>query len=337
MDRGRLRARRRRHIAAQARFGVLALASALACAAFAQSAIEDRYASDRNLRRFVDSTRGDAVAVDLARLELRKRWEEVLDETLYLIAPRGAWDEKHPAWKPARNALAAALRHDSAQWIAENRAEIRLVVNEQSMRVLSEDERRHLTEFFETPWGSVFRDRREAGMHEKAFGLPFGIEGETQAEVARSSAASAKALTALDGTQGGDAVDAFVASSLIKRYFFLQNDVWAAYVANVMRSELASLVAHRLDDLAQTVRTAVPAVPARSDKAYLGTVAMGTDRGFTVIVEHYAHLRLVGKYTLTYGPSDLHWNDIAAAVPGIKPGEMRPIFRDAKGRLGDRP
>src|SRR5262245_47614623 len=104
-----------------------------------------------------------------------------------------------------------------------------------------------------------------------------------------------------------------------------------------MRSELAAIVLSKKDELVQTVRNAVPATPPRSNKTYLGTVTMAADRRFTVIVEHYAHLRLVGKYTLTYGPADLHWNDIATAVPGIKPGETRPIFRDANGTLGDKP
>ena len=127
--------------------GMLALASVLAFEALA-APVDDRLAWDPKLRRFVDSTRSDVVAVDLARLHDRKRWDEVLDEALYLIAPRGAWDEKHPAWKPARNALADALRRESARWLIDNRAEIRLVVNEQSMRFLTEDERQQLSEFF---------------------------------------------------------------------------------------------------------------------------------------------------------------------------------------------
>ena len=45
----------------------------------------------------------------------------------------------------------------------------------------------------------------------------------------------------------------------------------------------------------------------------------------------------VGKYTLSYAPSDLHWGDIALAAPGMKPGEKRSLYRDPSGRLGDRP
>jgi hypothetical protein len=33
----------------------------------------------------------------------------------------------------------------------------------------------------------------------------------------------------------------------------------------------------------------------------------------------------------------LHWTDIAAAVPGIEPGQTRVLYRDASGHLGDRP
>src|SRR5262245_38342405 len=104
-----------------ARCAVLALLGAIVVPALAASPVDDRFAGDPKLRRFVDSTRSDIVAVDLARLHDRKRWDEVLDEGLYLVAPRGAWDDKHPAWKPARNALGEALRHESARWLAGNR------------------------------------------------------------------------------------------------------------------------------------------------------------------------------------------------------------------------
>ena len=85
------------------------------CSISSVSAIEDRFTSDPKLRRFVDSQHGDAVAIELGRLIYRKRWNEVLDQSLYLIAPRGTWSETHPAWAPAREVLTQALREESAR------------------------------------------------------------------------------------------------------------------------------------------------------------------------------------------------------------------------------
>jgi hypothetical protein len=42
-------------------------------------------------------------------------------------------------------------------------------------------------------------------------------------------------------------------------------------------------------------------------------------------------------YVLTFAPNDLHWADIAAAAPGMAPGETRALYRDLSGHLGDHP
>src|SRR6266542_3311559 len=142
----------------------LVVAAVLVCAASGANAaaVDDRYAADPKLRRFVDSMHGETIAVELGRMVYRKRWEEVLTEGLYLVAPRGAWNESHPAWPAARQALADTLRPESVQWLAANRDRVRLVINDKSMRAMTEEERRHTAEFFETHGGQVWRDSREA-------------------------------------------------------------------------------------------------------------------------------------------------------------------------------
>ena len=145
----------------------------VACAAGA-AAVDDRYAADPKLRRFVDSMHGETAAVHLGRLVYRKRWEELLTEALYQVAPRGAWSPADPAWPAARSALADALRQQSVTWLAANRDEIRLVVNEQSVRAYTADERARVAEFFESPGGRIWRDRRAAGpphQHDRAHDL----------------------------------------------------------------------------------------------------------------------------------------------------------------------
>ena len=298
---------------------------------------DDRFAADPKLRRFVESMRGEIIAVELGRIAYRKRWNEVLTESLYQISQRGTWDETHPAWPAAREALSNSLRQESVRWLAANRDEIRLVVHEQSMQQMTEDERLRTAEFFESPGGKVWRDARETSARERAYGLPLAIEQEPLARIKQAHETAQKALLALPENGDGKLVYDFLESPLGKKLMELQNEHWARIVANICDGELEAVVRDKKTELFSAVRSAVPGVPAASDKIYLGTATMGPNRAFTVVVEHYDALRLVGKYGLSYAPNDLHWSDIAAAVPGIKPGETRSLYRDPAGRLGDRP
>jgi hypothetical protein len=311
----------------------------LAALAVASSGIapEDRFASDPDLRRFVDAIRGETIALDLGRLVYRKRWEEVLTEALYLVAPRGAWDEAHPAWPAARQAMADALRRESLAQLTDVRGSIRAVVHEQSLRLLTAEERRQAALFFESPGGRVWRAARETAMHERAFGLPYLIEPEPLAELTRAKTEARRALDKLPEDAEGKVVGDFFGSPLGDKIMKLQNEEWAHTVANVLGGGLEAIAIDKRSALAAAVRAASPGVPPASDKAYLGTVRMDADRAFAVTVEHRRSLRLVGTYTLTYRAGELHWADIASAVPDMKPGETRAIYRDPRGRLGDKP
>jgi hypothetical protein len=308
---------------------------AFACAANA-AAVDDRHAADPKLRRFIDSMHGETIAVEVGRMAYRKRWEQVLTEGLYLIAPRGAWNETHPAWAPARQALADALRRESAQWLAANRDRVRLVINDRSMREMTEEERERTAAFFETRGGQVWRDSREAFARERAYGLPLVVESAPRADYQRTKAEKEKALLALPDATDGKVVYDFMQSPLGDKLLQLQNGEWARGIVSIFTSDFDAIVLEKRAALAAAVRT-VPGVPPPSDKAYLGTVTMAPDRTFTVVVEHYRYLDLAGKYTLVYQASDLHWSDVAAAVPAIKAGETRAIYRDRTGRLTDRP
>lgn len=318
-----------------------AIVAAVVVGAFAYAAnaaaVDDRYAADPKLRRFVDGMHGETIAIELGRMVYRKRWEQVLTEGLYLIAPRGAWNERHPAWAPARQVLADALRRESVQWLAANRDRVRLVINDRSMREMTDDERERIAAFFETTGGQVWRDSREAFARERAYGLPLVVESEPLAEYQRTKAEREKALLALPEATDGKVVYDFMQSPLGDKLLRLQNGEWARGVVSIFTSELDAIVLEKRAALSAAVRAAVPGVPPSSDKAYLGTVTMAPDRTFTVVVEHYRYLDLAGKYTLVYKANDLHWSDIAAAAPAIKAGETRAIYRDASGHLSDRP
>lgn len=316
---------------------VLLIALAFLPIAADPAAVDDRYAADPKLRRFVDSMHGETAAIHLGRIVYRKRWEELLTEALYQIAPRGTWNPSHPAWPAARSALADQLRQQSVQWLAANRDEIRLVVNEQSVRAYSEDERARVAEFFESPGGRVWRDRRELSMRVRAYGLPLVIESETLAELKRQDDAAGKALTSLPEDREGKVVYDFMQSPLGAKLLELQNEAWGRIVANVFTGEIDAWALANKAALASAVRVAAPGIPPPSDKTYLGKVTMDAGRAFTVTVEHYATLRPVGSYVLNFAPNDLHWTDIAAAAPGMEPGQTRSLYRDAAGHLGDRP
>ena len=280
---------------------------------------------------------GETAAVHLGRIVYRKRWEELLTEALYQVAPRGVWSPAHPAWPAARSALTDALRQQSVTWLAANRDEIRLVVNEQSVRAYSEDERARVAEFFESPGGRVWRARRELSLRVRAYGLPLVIETETLPELKRQDDVAGKALTSLPEEREGKVVYDFLQSPLGAKLLELQNEAWGRIVANVFTGEIDAWTMANKAALAKAVRATAPGIPPPSDKTYLGKVTMDAGRGFTVTVEHYATLRPVGSYVLNFSPNDLHWTDIAAAVPGIEPGQTRVLYRDASGHLGDRP
>lgn len=321
------------------RRAIFAVASfAALCSSSSVAVVEDRFASDPELRRFVDSQHGEAIAIELGRLVYRKRWNEVLDQSMYLIAPHGTWSESHPAWMPARRIIAQALLEESSRWLGTHRDEVRLVVNEQSMQVMTPEERRQTTEFFESSAGRVFLATRETFLREQAYGLPLEIEKEPLETFKRAHDGAQKVLLALPEDGDGKVIyDFFHGGPGDKLLHELQVEHWGRIVANVFSGDLEAFVSEHKAELSAKVRGAVTGIPPASDKTYLGSVAMASDRTFTVIVEHYVSLSLVGKYTLSYAPADLHWSDIAAAAPGIKPGETRALYRDRAGRLGDRP
>jgi hypothetical protein len=144
-------------------------------------------------------------------------------------------------------------------------------------------------------------------------------------------------IRSLPEEREGKVVYDFLQSPLGAKLLELQNEAWGRIVANVFTGEIDAWTLANKAALAKAVRAAAPGTPPPSDKTYLGKVTMDGGRGFTVTVEHYATLRPVGSYVLNFSPNDLHWTDIAAAVPGMEPGQTRVLYRDASGHLGDRP
>jgi hypothetical protein len=316
---------------------LLTILAALCAISAHRAAGQDRATADPAVKRFTDSMHAETMAVDLGRMVFRKRWQALLTETLYSIAQRGTWNESSPAWDAGRRVIEDVLRRKSAAWLAENRPEIRLIVYEQSKQLLTADEMTAATQFFESPGGRVWRDRREGLVRERTYGLPFVEEVRTLDEIKAANKVLEKALLELPEEREGKEVYDFFQSSLGDKILKLQNEAFAEIAANIFRSEMDAIVLRDLAELAKTVRERVPAIPADSNKAYLGWVVMGTDGTFEVTIEHYRTLNLIGTYRLKYSASDPHWHDIAAAVPGIAPGQRRFLYRDPNGCLGDRP
>lgn len=300
--------------------------------------IVDPNAADPDLRRFVESMGGEAYALEAGRIAYRRRWEQTLTDALYLIAPRGAWNASHPAWGPARKALSETLRREVVAPFARHRQNDRRLMNQESMYQLDADERRVATAFFESPVGRQFVAARLASAHADAWGLPPGVDPDTQEQAKAIAEQKLSVLDALPEDRGeGKAMQEFLDGPVWKKVLRLQLQSWADSISFSLNLEVQALVLEHKSELGAALRQAVPGIPPPSDKTYLGTVELAADRVFTVTVEHWSGLIQVGKYTLKYAPADVHWHDIAALAPGIKPGETRFLYVDAQSRAGDRP
>ncbi len=306
---------------------VLVLATAVAARA--------DYLADR-ARPIVDASHAEIRAIHLGRHMARARWDEILDETLYALAPKGTWGPQHPAWPAARAALAKALREASVKALAGRTGEmIREVVNEHYSS-LEPEEIARAAAFYESPGGRVFRDFREKVVAENAYGLPYVIEAESHATMQQELEAARQKLLNLPDEQTS-AVYEFNHSKTGEFLMNVENNVVADVVGNIMRSDLGSLMHEDGEAIARAVRAAVPGMPAQSPKVYLGTVTMRPDRTLDLAIEYHDRDRLAGTYTLSYAPDSLHWQDVARGVPDMKPGETRFLYRDPHGHLTDAP
>jgi len=133
------------------------------------------------------------------------------------------------------------------------------------------------------------------------------------------------------------AVYDFTNSHLGQQLLGMENNVISDVALNILSSDLEAILIAHGDAIARTVRAAVPAMPPASTKAYLGTVTMRPNRTLELAIEYHDHYRLAGTYRLEYAPGSLHWAEIAAATPGIAPGESRFLYRDPGGHLSDTP
>jgi hypothetical protein len=311
------------------------IAIVVAALLFAAGARAD-YLADR-ARPLVEAAHAEIRAVHLGRYMASGRWNEILDEALYTIAPKGKWSPEHPAWPAARAALAKELRAASVVKLrGETGKWIREVVDEKYSSLEPEEAARAVA-FYESPGGRVFRDFREKFLAENSYGLPYVVETESRAVMQRELEAAKEKLLHLPDEQTSAVYD-FNHSKTGEFLMGVENNIIGDVIGNIMRSDLGSLL-HGEDGaaIARAVRAAVPAMPPASTKDYLGTVTMKADRSFDLAIEYHESLRLAGTYKLSYPPKDLHWQDVASGVPGMKPGETRLLYRDPHGRLSDAP
>ena len=307
----------------------------IVCAGLATAAHAD-YLADR-ARPVVEASHAEIRAVHLGRYVSQGRWNELLDETLWLMAPKGRWSPDHPAWNAARAALARVLREASVTRLAgETGRMVREVVNEHYSS-LEPDDAAQAVAFYQSPGGQVFRDFREKVLAESSYGLPYVVETVPHETLRREMEAAKDRLLNLPDEQT-QAVYDFNHSKVGEFLMGVENNIVADVIGNIMRSDMTALL--NRDDapgILRKVRAAVPSMPPASDKEYLGTVTMRADRGFDLAIEYHESFRTAGTYTLSYARADLLWQDVAAGVPGIKPGETRFLYRDPHGRLSDAP
>jgi hypothetical protein len=299
--------------------------------------VRSDYLADR-ARPVVEASHAEIRAVHLGRYMSQGRWNELLDEALWTMAPKGRWSPEHPAWQPAREALARVLREASVARLAagETGRLVREVVNERYSSLDADDAAKAVA-FYESPGGRVFRDFREKVLAETSYGLPYVIEKAPRETLRREMEEAKDRLLNLPDEQT-QAVYDFNHSKVGEFLMGIENNIVADVIGNLMQSDMTGLL--NRDDapaMFRRVRAAVPSMPPPSDKEYLGTLTMRSDRGFDLAIEYHESFRTAGTYRLSYPRSDVHWQDVAAGAPGIKPGETRFLYRDPRGRLSDAP
>jgi hypothetical protein len=291
---------------------------------------------EADARPVVDAARADALATNLGRYMSQGRWNELLDEALYTLAPKGAWSPQHPAWRKARAALAMAIRRESVRRLDGDAGRLLRQVVREKYSSFSPEERARTIAFYESPGGRAFLDFRQKALAERTYGLPYAIEAEPRASYQRAAMAAKKTLRHLPVEQT-QAVYDFTNSPLGQQLRDMENGPIADVAGNILRSDLGGILIEHGDAIARAVRAEVPGLPPVSGKTYLGTVTMAQDRTLAVEIEYHDMHRTVGTYRFSYPPGGLHWADVAAGVPGIAPGETRFLYRDPRGRLSDTP
>jgi hypothetical protein len=310
----------------------------IALLAIAATAEAD-YMADK-ARPIVEASHAEIRAIHLGRHMARGRWEELLDETLYSLAPKGKWGPSHPAWAKARAALAKAIREASLKSLqGETGTMIREVLAEHYSS-LDPAEIARAAAYYESPAGRTFRDFREKVLAENAYGLPYFIETKSHEQMSKELEDAKQKLLNLPEEQTAQVYE-FNQSKTGEFLMGVENNIVADVIGNIMRSDLSGILLRdegkTFREIALAVRAAVPDMPAASPKVYLGTVTMRSDRTLDVVIEYHDRDRLAGTYPLSYAPDSLHWQDVASGVPGIEPGEKRFLYRDPQGRLTDAP
>jgi hypothetical protein len=201
---------------------------------------------------------------------------------------------------------------------------------------LSSDERARTIAFYESPGGQAWLDLRQKAVAEAAYGQPYAIETAPRADYKRALMAAKKKVRHLPDDQTHAVYD-FTNSHLGQQLLGMENNIISDVALNILSSDLEAILIAHGDAIARTVRAEVPAMPPPSTKTYLGTVTMRPNRTLELAIEYHDHYRLAGTYRLEYAPGSMHWAEVAAAAPGIAPGESRFLYRAAGGHLSDTP
>src|SRR5262249_21324229 len=230
------------------------IATLLIVAALAVPASADMEADARPV---VEAARADTLAINLGRHMLQGRWNEVLEEVLYTIAPKGtAWNEKHPAWPAARAALAMAIRRESISRLGGDAGRLIHESVSEHYSSLSPEERARTIAFYESPGGRAWLDLRQKAVAEAGYGMPYAIEGSPRAEYQRAAMAAKKIVRHLpvDQTQ---AVYDFTNSHLGQQLIGMENNVIADVALNILRSYLDAILIEHGAAIPPTVRAQV--------------------------------------------------------------------------------
>jgi len=320
---------------------VRALASGWVVAAIALASVLARDAGATqhhapSIARLATVSRAGDLALSRGRITAQDHLDRAVAMTVDAVSPPGTWAGHDDGLARARRELARLFtaattgdEHARPAWLS-------YVVRHSLEMNLDEAERLQAITFYESPGGSAWLAKRLTESAHRAFQQPFGPDGEAEAPLAAAATAAAQAFERLPADER-EAVRAFTESPAGDRLRCAE-DYLRLEVSDGFGSDLELVAARQQTEFVATVRGHLgDALPRSTDKIWLGTVTMESDRTLAATIEHRDAARVAGRYEVRYAPDTRHHADLLAAVPTIAPGETRQLFRDPHGRMSDRP
>jgi hypothetical protein len=309
------------------------------------SPLEER---ERVAEQIVNVTQLDKLILALAqaRLPTDPKFQSKLDYYLYEVRPPALWNEKHPAWAPARAALLVVARENTAHDIKEYWVDLHpLTIRELHSSFTTLPEEEMLRAFVESPGGKAWYERQLAEVRAKNGQTLFEIDPESPAQLAAHAQEARKRFDALPAAEK-KRVDEFFAGAKCEKCYrppavviekFIAGQVgWLVEVLTNMFSPKDYRVADGWKAALDSKLAGI--LPVDSKKQVLGTLELKPDASLAFRFNFYWNDRADGgALTLEFPRGHPNYAEVLALAPGLAVGKPRQLYRDERGVIGDKP